>query len=187
MISREKAEVLLEEAKKLNPGPWYNHSKVVAKCAESIACQMGVDYEKAYVLGLLHDIGRRFGVTHLAHVYDGYEFLLALGEVECAKIALTHSFAVQDISTYIGRIDISQEKVETLETVLTNTNYDDYDRLIQLCDAISMAEGVVDIEVRMRDVEKRYGQYPQAKWDKHIELKVYFEDKIGKKLEEILK
>ena len=29
-----------------------------------------------YILGLLHDIGRKFGVRHLGHVYDGYCVLL---------------------------------------------------------------------------------------------------------------
>ena len=43
---------------------------------------------------------------------------------------------------------------------------DEYDRLIQLCDSIAGAEGVLDIEERMNDVKRRYGFYPQKKWDK---------------------
>lgn len=42
-----------------------------------------------------------------------------------------------------------------------------------------MPTGVVDIETRMNDVKTRYGYYPQDKWNKNIELKKYFEDKIG--------
>jgi len=34
-----------------------------------------MDAEKAYVLGLLHDIGRKFGVRHLGHVSDGHRLL----------------------------------------------------------------------------------------------------------------
>ncbi|NLO09534.1 MAG: hypothetical protein GX129_06645 [Clostridiales bacterium] len=64
--------------------------------------------------------------------------------------------------------------------------YDDYDRLIQVCDSIALPEGPVDIEKRMSDVKERYGNYPQSKWDKHIELKQYFESKMGKKLEQVV-
>lgn len=50
--------------------------------------------------------------------------------------------------------------------------------MIQLCDSLAGAEGVLDIEERMADVKKRYGSYPQAKWDSNIKLKQYFEDRI---------
>ena len=42
-----------------------------------------------------------------------------------------------------------------------------------------MAKGVVDIKVRMSDIKRRYGKYPQPKWDKNLELKRYFEEKAG--------
>ena len=49
-----------------------------------------------------------------------------------------------------------------------------------------MPNGPVDIEIRMNDVKSRYGNYPQEKWDKNIEIKKYFEEKIGKAVEEIV-
>ena len=60
------------------------------------------------------------------------------------------------------------------------------DRLIQLCDCISGAQGVMDIETRMLDVKRRYGYYPQEKWDSNMGLKKLFEAKIGKGIYEIL-
>ena len=52
--SREKAEQLLQEGLQKNPGPWGDHSKTAAHCAEKIAAACGdLDPEKAYVLGLL--------------------------------------------------------------------------------------------------------------------------------------
>ena len=59
---RSEALEILCEAEKLNPGPWVEHSKNVAHCAEAIAkkCE-NLNSEKAYVLGLLHDVGRRAG------------------------------------------------------------------------------------------------------------------------------
>lgn len=59
--TREKAEELLHEAEKSNPGPWGNHSRVAAHCAEKIALKCDdLDSNKACILGLLHDIGRKF-------------------------------------------------------------------------------------------------------------------------------
>lgn len=67
---REKAEKILTEAESLNPGLWVAHSRNVARCAEAIAASIqGMDSEKAYVLGLLHDVGRRAGIGQLKHVY----------------------------------------------------------------------------------------------------------------------
>ena len=37
--TREQAELLLKEAEKCNPGPWGNHSRVTAHCAERIAME----------------------------------------------------------------------------------------------------------------------------------------------------
>lgn len=51
---------------------------------------------------------------------------------------------------------------------------------IQLCDAIAGAEGVLTIEERMTDVKNRYGSYPEEKWNKNLELKKHFEEKLGK-------
>jgi len=64
--------------------------------------------------------------------------------------------------------------------------FDDYDKLIQLCDSLASAEGVVDMEERMSDVKRRYGSYPQSKWDKNMELKAYFEQKAGGNIYEIV-
>ena len=173
--TREIAEELLREAETYNIGPWGNHSRNVAVCAQKIAEACGMDKEKAYILGLLQDIGRKFGTRHLGHIYDGYKYMLDLGYTQVAKICLTHSFCIQSLSSYIGNFDISDAEQKEIETALNEINYDDYDRLIQLCDALGAAEGIVDIEKRMNDVKNRYGSYPQEKWDKNIELKEYFE------------
>ena len=184
---RKEAQRLLEEGLSCNPGPWGNHSRVAAACAEKIAaaCE-GMDPQKAYILGLLHDIGRKFGVKHLGHVYDGYRYMMELGYDEAAKICLTHSFPEKDVNTYIGRHDISPEDEQRLVTLLQSFDYDDYDRLIQLCDSIAMPDGPASIIERMTDVKNRYGHYPQSKWDKNLELKRYFEDKMGCQVEEVV-
>lgn len=53
------AHRLLDEAEQLNPGPWVQHSRLVAQAARSITARMSeMDAQKAYILGLLHDVGR---------------------------------------------------------------------------------------------------------------------------------
>lgn len=177
------AEILLKEAGYCNPGPWEKHSEYVAIAARSIAKECdGLDSDKAYIFGLLHDIGRKFGVSHLAHVYDGYHYLKELGFDEAAKVALTHSFNLNKIEDYIGNFDISEEKQAEIVALLSDTKLDEYDYLIQLCDSIAKADGIVSLEERMSDVKSRYGFYPEEKWNRNIELKQYFENKMGKGL-----
>lgn len=185
--SRKEAERLLIEAEQCNPGPWGNHSRIAAHCAERIAeaCQT-LSPDKAYVFGLLHDIGRKFGVRHLGHVSDGYRYMMELGYDEAARICLTHSFNNQRIEEYIGKNDTSEEETAMIKAVLAEASMDDYDRLIQLCDALAGSKGILDVEARMLDVKNRYGFYPQAKWDTNIRLKAYFEEKAGRGIYEIV-
>ena len=178
--TREQAEALLAEAEKCNPGPWGDHSRVAAHCAERIAQECGdLDPDKAYILGLLHDIERKFGVRHLGHVSDGYTYMMSLGYDEAAKICLTHSFHDCTTDGYIGNFDTSGSELALIRDGLEALSLDEYDRLIQLCDSLAGAEGVLDIEERMGDVKRRYGSYPQAKWDSNLALKAHFEEKTG--------
>ena len=173
------AEFLLKSAAKCNPGPWEQHSRYVAESAKRIAGQCpGLEEEKAYVYGLLHDIGRKFGVSYLAHVYDGYHYLLDMGYDNAARIALTHSFNLKDIHDYIGKFDITESAQEEIRILLAEMEFNDYDYLIQLCDAVAKADGIVSLEERMNDVKSRYGYYPQKKWDRNVWLKKYFEEKM---------
>ena len=171
----------MAEAGRCNPGPWEDHSRVTARCAERIAqaCP-GMDDGKAYIMGLLHDIGRKFGVKHLGHVYDGWKYMSELGYDEAARICLTHSFNGRSLDDYIGKFDTTQEELKLIQDALKSAAMDEYDRLIQLCDSLAGSEGVLDIEERMNDVKRRYGSYPQQKWDNNIRLKEHFEEKMGK-------
>ena len=135
--TREEALKLIRDGLLFNPGPWGKHCLTAAHCAEKIASACGdMDVEKAYILGLLHDIGRKF--------------------------------------------DVTDEELIIIKTELAKTIYDEYDRLIQLCDCLAGAEGILDIENRMNDVKKRYGFYPQDKWNSNMNLKQYFEGKMNK-------
>lgn len=185
--TREEAGRLLREAELCNPGPWGDHSRTAAHCAERIAAACrGMDPEKAYVLGLLHDIGRKFGARHLGHVSDGYTYMRSLGYDEVAQVCLTHSFDDRTTDHYIGKFDTTAEELAMIRTVLAAVTEDDYDRLIRLCDALSGSDGVLDMEERMNDVRRRYGSYPEEKWQSNLGLKTYFEQKTGKDIYEIV-
>ena len=178
--SLQEARRLLKEAEACNPGPWVDHSRIAAHCARAIAEKCpGMDGEKAYILGLLHDIGRRFGVSHLRHVSDGYSYMLSQGYDEAARICLTHSFNNGRLEEYIGKVDVDEQTLAIIRTALAALEMDDYDRLIQLCDSLAGADRVLDLEARMGDVKARYGMYPQAKWEKNLSLRRYFEEKMG--------
>ena len=184
--TREEALALLAEAEPHNPGPWGDHSRTAAHCAEKIAAACGLDPDKAFVLGLLHDIGRRFGKRHLGHVSDGCSYMMELGYDEVARICLSHSFNNQSLESYIGHRDTTPEETALIETNLAAMVYDEYDRLIQLCDSLADASGVVDIEERMNDVKRRYGSYPQDKWDNNLALKAHFEQLAGRSIYEVV-
>lgn len=184
--TRQQAQALLAEAQARYSevseiqGRWADHCRTAAACAEKIAARCpGLDPDKAYVLGLLHDIGRRYGDGHLRHVYYGWKYMQEQGFEDVARICLTHSFQIQGIDAYIGHRDIPAGALEELTAALDAVVYDDYDRLIQLCDSIAGVDGPVDMAARMEDVRRRYGSYPQDKWNRNFELKGYFEHWAG--------
>jgi len=180
--SREEAEKLLLWGYEKNPGPWLEHSRVAAKTAETIALKCGLDGGKAYVLGLLHDIGRFEGVTGLRHTYAGYNLLNEKGYKQNARICLTHSFPEKDLDSAVIVNDCTKDELKIIEAELNSYEYDDYDRLIQLCDSICMAQGVCLLEVRLIDVVRRYNVYNQSilnKWNSFFEIKRYFDEKCG--------
>lgn len=177
------AESLLQEAETMNPGPWIGHSRTAAFCARAIAEHYNdLNTDTAYVFGLLHDIGRRFGVTDMKHIIDGYRFMKSLGYEDCARICLTHSFPYKDICSYNGQNDCTAEETGFITAYLKRTNYDDYDKLIQLCDALAFPDGATYIEKRLVEVVLRRGfnDLTIPKWKAFLELKDYFDEKAGK-------
>ena len=186
---KEKAIYELEIAGQMNPGPWTKHSYNVADAAKIIAghCD-NLDKEKAFVCGLLHDIGRRTGIAAVRHIIDGYDYAISKGWDEVGRVCLTHSFPVKDIEADIGKKDISQAQYDFIHNYLNNLEYDDYDKLIILCDALADANGFCILEKRFIDTTRRYGIYPFSvdRWNKTYEYKDYFEKMIGKSIYKLL-
>ena len=186
----EEAMLMLKEAEKLNPGPWVNHSMYVAEGAKLIAEQTdNLDPELAYVLGLLHDIGRRFGVHGMRHGIDGYKFVMKNNYDLVARICLSHiAFTYNNEVIIVGTWDGTEEEKSFVVNYLSETEESDYDKLIKLCDYISLPSGFSLIEKRIVDIAMRGGinEYTLPRWRSTFEIKDYFEEKIGKSIYSLL-
>ncbi len=187
-----EAKRLLAEAERLNPGPWVGHSKNVAAAARTIAgASDDLDPELATVLGLLHDIGRRAGVTGMRHTLDGYRYLTEVGHASTARICLTHSFPGDDLrvaAAGAGQWDCSEDELKLVNDYLTKVKYDDYDRLIQLCDCLALPDGFCVLEKRFVDVVMRHGfnEYTVRKWRAYLDLLGHFDDLTGQPVYRLL-
>ena len=185
----DEAKKILKKAEQMNPGPWISHSIYAADAAKLISdnCQE-LDSEKAYILGLLHDIGRRAGITNMRHIIDGYTYSINEGYYLLAKICITHSFPTKNIKEAFGKWDCNQEEYNFVINYLNTVKYDDYDKLMQLCDTVALPNGFVLMEKRMVEVGLRHGthEYTAPKWEATFEIKQYFERLMGKSLYSIL-
>lgn len=178
--TRDEALKELEIAGRLNPGPWTKHSLNVGIAAENIARKIaGMNPEKAFIVGVLHDIGRRVGFVNIpTHVYEGYKYCTEKGWDEVARICMTHSYLLMKDEFDYEPEDEQQRKIKDY---IFNTMADDYDKLIQICDALATDYGFVILEKRFVDVTRRYGimeNYIKG-WEVAFDIKEYFEDKMG--------
>ena len=182
-MDRATALSLLDWAHSKNPGPWREHSLGVARAAECIARECSLDSEKAWLMGAMHDIGRYEGITAMRHIVAGYKLMLEKGETDIARICLTHSFPYPDINSFLGSRDVSEADIELIVSTL-RVPMDDYDKLIQLCDALSWGSGVCLMEKRMIDVIRRHGAAPltREKINSTIEIFEYFQTRMKKSL-----
>lgn len=175
--TREEALNELNIANEMNPGPWREHSLNVADAAKRIAEACHLDANKAYVLGLLHDIGRRTGIAQVRHIIDGYDFCISKGWDEVARCCLTHSFPIKDIEADISKKDITKEQYDFIKKYLDELEYDQYDKLIILCDSLADAKGFCILEKRFVDTTRRYGVFSFTidRWNYTFEYKKYFD------------
>ena len=166
------------------------HTRSVAQTASKIAAAVNLNSEKAYILGLLHDCGRRVDEFRGGrfHAVEGFDMMMKLGYAEVARICISHSFPQPDfdIKNYpkFSKADLLYAK-----KILNNMVYDDYDYLIQFCDLLFEGLNMVGINTRVRGIMRRYGlpfQNVSALWENGRRLKKYFDDKLGKDIYDFL-
>ena len=179
-----RAEQYLAQGAARRPGPWVAHSVHVARAARALAERLpGLVPERAYVLGLLHDLGRQEGDTDMRHTLDGFRFLEAEGFPDAARICLTHSLPapLTDLRAAQGRWDVIPAERRFIRRYVQAAAPTPYDRLIQLCDLVALPSGPVLIEQRLVDIALRRGltAHTLAHWRAALALRREFEIELG--------
>ncbi len=165
---------------------WYlfhNHIFGAAEVARAIAELSGLDCSRAYFSALLHDIGKiREKYLQRFHGIVGYEMLKNEDE-NVARACLVHTFPFNRLdsfekcqSMFFGNVEDYEQTAEFMAL----HPLDDYDRLVQMCDWVSNAYGLVTIEERAEEYALRHGvEVAPEMLEATHELKSYFDRKIG--------
>lgn len=163
------------------------HSMGVAHFARLIASHIdGLNPEKAFVLGLLHDYGKKY--SERFHGLVEYLELTEMGYPLAAKICLSHTFPKKDflIDYYPS---YPQEDIKISKELLAVMQYDDYDRLIQFCDMFFEALIIKRPEERIQNIKKRYNLNDEVYHfilNETASLKSYFDKKCGQDVYKVL-
>jgi len=186
----KNASAMMVEAEQRNPGAWVSHSLYAAQAAQAIAIGYpGLDAQTAFILGYLHDIGRREGITQNRHNLDGFNFLKHQGFDDAARVCLTHSFPVKNVQAVVGQWDnCTTEDINFIQGYLDRIEYNAYDKLIQLCDCLALPSGYCLIEKRFVDVALRYGtnEYTLVRWNAYLSIQNEFEKILNKSIYDYL-
>lgn len=178
-LTEEEALKLLENFKnKVENISWIEHSICVGNTAGKIAEKLGIDVEKAKACGYIHDIGK--GTADFEnHPMQGYKFLKELEyDEEYANICLTHSYLNNDINCVAA--EMHPKEIYFIKKFITNYEYTIYDKLITLCDLISMNVNVT-IEKRLIDIYDRRGVHKNTVYNlrESKKLKKEFDKMLG--------
>ncbi|MDR1026684.1 MAG: HD domain-containing protein [Lactobacillus sp.] len=193
MITRKEAEAIIDDVKKdaikngRRESTWFrfhNHIYGTAAIAELMAAKAGMDAERAYVLGLLHDVMKLEEYKAMRfHGILGYERLKDVDE-GVARICLTHMFPFNVFENappsgsqmFFG----DKEDVAFVKSFLKDNEPDDYDLLIQIADCFADSRGFVTLQQRGEDYALRYGmEFPPELMKPRFDLKEFFDKRIG--------
>ena len=176
---------------KINTSSWISHSLYEAKATQELANILGLNEEKAGVLGILHDFGRKY-IHDFTHVTRGYEALIDLGWEDEARACLIHSFInagrcancdPAEPGFYIDKNGNpaweESAKRDDIADVLDSLEYDDYDMVLNIADLMATDSGIVSPYDRVQDVATR--KKPDVK------NRGYFLSEFTNKLMKVLK
>ena len=161
ILSIEKAYSFLEDAPRKNKELWIKHSVNVAIVAERLAEQLKLDSKKAYVLGLVHDIGRRKKEhVGLRHIIEGYNFLEEQGYKEESRVCLTHTFYSRNLvkpNLTKANTNLTRNEIEFISNYINKNGFNIYDKILQIADNMGSATGINTVERRRTESMLRYG------------------------------
>lgn len=159
------------------------HYQNVAYVASKIAEHCGLNSQKAYTLGLLHDFGEYIEKTvpDTFHGTAGYDEMISKGFDEVARTCLSHSFFDANF-TSADFLSYNAEQISRAAKLLKQQNFDDYDRLIHLADLMAPRQSIDTIENRIAVITQKYhltSDDAQNKLIRANQLKNYFDTKCG--------
>lgn len=156
---------------------WIEHGKCVGQTGAIIAEALGLDATYVYILGAIHDIGKRNTRDVQRHDILGYRFLKSLGiDDKYAAVCLTHSYLNNDVNCVAGgmlpRDDFRTEYIK-------NHHYSEEELIINLCD-LMCKDHRMTLEARMIDLLSRKGFHDNSAYHlkEALKLKDYFDRKI---------
>ena len=167
----------------------YKHSMLVSGAAKIIAERCGMDGEKAKIYGEMHDIGKFNLNEHeiYKHPLIGYNIMMEHGYPDIALICLTHSFLTVDYERILSFCKNNEEEAKKIYEILKDVKYDDYIKLIQLCDKVSSFDRYVTITQKLQwyqekqrisvgMLDRRFARLYtiKAKFDRMAGVDVYF-------------
>ncbi len=111
----------------------YSHSLGTAECAKKLAEKFGLNPEKAYVAGLLHDAAKCFSNEKLLEIIHAH---LNVEESELQNYKTLHA----PVSAYIAEKDFGVDDKEILSAIRWHTlgklDMTDFEKIIFLADKI---------------------------------------------------
>lgn len=169
---------------------WIKHSYLTAEMAEKIASKLPeLDSKAAYIMGLMHDIGKRWSEEDgkSFHGLSGYYHMKSMGFDDSATICLTHTFVARPIDA--DNYFYNPNLLNIANKLLKGYNYNDYDRLIQLCDWLNKGGVSYTLEQRAQEIITCYpinGAKILKTYQSAKTLKAYFDYKINQDLYHLL-
>ena len=130
-------------------------------CKLEILTFDSLDGKKAYVLGLVHDIGRRAREhVGLRHIIEGYNYLKCLGYDEEARVCLTHTFYARNLvipNLTKKNTNLTRNEIDFIADYINKNGFNIYDKILQIADNMGSASGINTIERRRTESMLRYG------------------------------
>ncbi|MDF9866684.1 nicotinate-nucleotide adenylyltransferase [Bacilli bacterium PM5-3] len=121
------------------------HSINVASLAKEKASKYQIDSSKAYVAGMLHDIGKEINITKQYELIESDDNLFEISD------ATIHALS----GYYIAKNDLGINDEEVLNAIKWHTTayyeMSDLDKLIYVCDMLSQERDFIGVE-KLRDL-----------------------------------
>lgn len=161
-----------------------NHLKGVARVAKTIAAEVGgIDLEQIYVSALLHDIAKidesPESMVGRFHGILGYE-MFKDKDAAVARACLLHEIPWNKVSLYEKKFLGNKDDYEFALNYANKYPLQDEDLLIQLADGMANKNGIVTLEQRQQEYEKRFNfKMPMEMTEPYKALKQYFDKKVG--------